>query len=181
MSAPFLIRELRWGDFSDLIQNYYGCYEERAEGKPIGILLRDQRPSMSEEITWFAGMYRRIQDGDQIALVAEADGHVVGFCGVTPRGPRGIESGHVGDLGILLRRGYRSRGIGEALLRAVLERCAPRLEIVVLSVFGNNEPAKRLYRKVGFRPAGVIPRGGAKRGDVYLDEELMYLDLGRRG
>ena len=176
MDAPCTVREVRWGDFDDLVRNYYSCYDERDRGEFTGITLFAERPSMPAEADWFARMFRRAQEGAEISLVAEADGHAGGLCTVTPRGVPEHEMGHVGDLGILVGPGYRGRGIGEVLIRAVLERCRPRLEIVVLGVFAQNARARRLYEKVGFRTLGTLPRE-IKRSGTYLDGLLMYLDL----
>jgi len=48
---------------------------------------------------------------------------------------------------------------------------------VRLSVFANNVRAKRLYTEFGFRDVGRQPRA-IRRGDSYIDEDLMALDLG---
>ncbi|WP_099159248.1 GNAT family N-acetyltransferase [Virgibacillus ndiopensis] len=50
------------------------------------------------------------------------------------------------------------------------------IEQVYLSVVANNEPAKRLYKSFGFKTYG-IDRKALKVENVYLDEELMVLNL----
>jgi RimJ/RimL family protein N-acetyltransferase len=170
-------RDLRWSDFDPLVETYFDLYDERERGDPIGITLFAQRPSREDEVAWFSGLYRRVAAGEVVVVVADVGGMPVGSCTVSPDGAlRSMESGHVGVLGILVRRQFRGQGVGEALLRRTLERCRGTFELVRLGVFGDNEGAKRLYRRVGFVPCGSYP-SGIKRGSKYIDHELMLLDL----
>jgi RimJ/RimL family protein N-acetyltransferase len=82
----------------------------------------------------------------------------------------------VGVLGILVREGFRGRGAGTELLRATIEGCRGVFDLVRLSVFSVNARAADLYRRFGFVPIGHVP-AAVHRGDRYLDEELMILDL----
>jgi RimJ/RimL family protein N-acetyltransferase len=168
-----VIRDLRPGDFDDLRENYYACYDERAEGAPIGIVLFRERPSIEAETKWFEGLAGGFGAGDIVAVVAEEGGHAVGLCTVGHEGAsRESEAGHVGMLGILIRRGFRGRGLGTALLEAALDRCRGRFEVVRLAVFADNEGAQRLYEKMGFQVIGTVPKA-IKRGDRFIDERLM--------
>lgn len=179
MPASVRIRDVRWEDCPDLVQNYYECYDERDRGEEIGIILFPSKPSMAEETTWFARMFARVQDGSEVALVADDGGHAVGLCQVTRRGSgAGSEVGHVGELGLLLRRSHRGRGIGEALMRATIARCEGSFGLIVLSVFAQNERAKGLYRKLGFERYGTLP-GAIRRGALSFDSDEMFLRLGQ--
>jgi ribosomal protein S18 acetylase RimI-like enzyme len=176
-AADFTIRDLRWADFDALVGTYYELYEERDRGDPIGIHLHLQPPSREDEVAWFAGYYRQVLAGETITQVADVGGQAVGNCTVAPDGGhRSGEMGHVGVLGILVNRRYRGLGIGRALMRATLDRCRGVFELVRLSVFADNDGAKRLYRSLGFVPCGTYARGIKRRGR-YIDHELMMLDL----
>ncbi len=174
--APCVVRPVRAEDEEDLVANYFGCYDERERGEPIGIVLFAERPSRTAEADWFAGLLGRVGEGGELAFVAEVDGRAAGLCTVSPLGPPGHEAGHVGALGILIGAAARGRGVGGALLRSTRRACEGRFEIIVLSVFRTNEAARRLYEKVGFRTYGTLPRA-IRRGGAYLDEEKMYLVL----
>lgn len=172
-----LVREVRLADYDDLRENYYSCYDERAEGYPIGITLFREKPSLPAEATWFAGLIRGVAEGRVIALVAELEGRAVGLCTVTRVGATpDSEMAHLGELGILVRRGARAQGAGTALMRAALERSRGKFEVIRLAVFTANEGAQKLYRRLGFRDVGVVPRA-IKRGEQYFDERIMYLTL----
>ena len=181
-SAPasnpaFALRELRWTDFEPLTRTYYELYEERDGGEPIGISLFRDRPAHEDEVTWFAGLFRRVTSGESVVVIADVNGQAVGSCTVGPASPtRASETGHVGVLGILVNRRYRGQGIGEAMMRRTLELCRGQFELVRLSVFADNEGARRLYERLGFVGCGRYPRA-IKRGARYVDEDLMILDL----
>jgi ribosomal protein S18 acetylase RimI-like enzyme len=176
--AAAVVRDLRWEDFPALQEAYLLLYDERDRGEPHGIHLQHDRPSPADEVTWFAGLYRRFLLGESVVVVAEAGGRAVGSCTVSCLGPGlDAEMGHVGVLGILVHRDHRGSGIGTALLEAALARCRGRFEIVRLSVHSTNPRARRLYERFGFRTVGAIPRA-IRRGGEAADEVLMVLDLG---
>ena len=58
----------------------------------------------------------------------------------------------------------RRRGIGTALIVALLERVGPEAQ-VTLEVRRSNGGAQRLYERFGFRSAGVRPRYYADNGE----------------
>jgi ribosomal protein S18 acetylase RimI-like enzyme len=172
-----LVRDLRWSDFDGILESYYHLYDERAAGEPVGISLFAERPTLGDEVTWFANLFRRSILGEVITVVAEADGRPVGSCTIQPiSATKDGELGHVGELGILVDHRYRGRGAGSALLIHALERARGPFEIVRLAVFANNTRAIELYRRMGFVLYGRLPRG-VRRGDQYIDEEFMFLPM----
>ncbi len=44
-----------------------------------------------------------------------------------------------------IRKEDRGRGLGTAILEQTLQKCRGKFEIIELSVFSNNDDAKRLY------------------------------------
>jgi len=176
--APVRLRELRWTDFDDLREAYYLLYEERDSGYPIGIGLFGHRPSLADEAQWFQGLFARVQNGATIASVAEVGGHAVGSCMVNRVGPsEDSEAAHMGELGIMVHRDWRGRGVGSALLEDALARSRGKFEIVRLAVFVNNPRARALYERFGFVPYGRLPKALRRNGE-FVDEDLLYLDFG---
>jgi ribosomal protein S18 acetylase RimI-like enzyme len=81
-------------------------------------------------------------DASRVALVA---GEPAGICKLAIRGDRGWIAG----VGVAVP--HRGSGIGEALMRSVLDEARSRgLREVWLEVLTPNEPAIRLYEKLGF-------------------------------
>jgi RimJ/RimL family protein N-acetyltransferase len=169
-----MIRDLAWADFNAIVECYYALYDEVREFPDLGVSLHPQRPTIGHEAEWFSGLWRRIDEGASFAAVAEEEGKAVGLCHVDRHD--GPESTHIGVLGIMVDRPWRNRGLGRQLVRYVIDRSRSRFELIELSVFVSNEPARALYRSLGFRPWGVEPRG-LLRGGRYTDIEHMTLDL----
>ncbi len=78
--------------------------------------------------------------------------------------------------GMYLRRDYRGRGVGDALMSRLLEEARRSVEIVTLTVMSDNAPAVALYRRWGFESYGIEPRA-VKADGLYFDEMLMSLSL----
>ena len=112
---------------------------------------------------------------DAAVLVAEADGELVGRLSVAR--DRHPSSAHVADLGLMVAKGYRRRGVGRALLEGAVawaaEAGVTKLE---LHVFPWNKPAIRLYERFGFEREGVRRRHYRRDGE-YVDAILMALTL----
>jgi RimJ/RimL family protein N-acetyltransferase len=177
MSERVKVRPVEWRDLEDLVRIYYECYDERDAGRFIGIHLFAQRPSFAEEVEWFSGLYRRQLAGTAVVGIAEVDGHAVANCTVMHRGPGPLsEAAHVGELGILVNRAHRGRGVGTAAMEEVIGRCRGKFEAIRLSVLTRNEGAIRLYERLGFVKVGIIPKA-VKRGSEYFDEEIMVRSL----
>jgi ribosomal protein S18 acetylase RimI-like enzyme len=110
------------------------------------------KPRTSTDYASFLGT--QLEDPDVAVLVADHDGHVIGYAYaavegydyMSLRGPAGL----LHD--VIVDPEHRRRGIGRLLLDATLaylrSRGAPR---VVLSTAVQNEPAQRLFAGLGFR------------------------------
>ena len=86
-------------------------------------------------------------------LVALAAGEIVGLIFV-------VESGvGFGEIGMMVARDRRGRGVGSALVAAAIEWGRQNgLHKLTLSVFPHNEAAIRLYRKFGFAAEGRLEK-----------------------
>lgn len=170
-----MIRRLQWNDFNDLVSGYYSYYEEVKENPDLGIIFYDEIPTMRNEVDWFQNLYKDVLNGNAVAMVLEEEGQAVGLCDVRRLRP-GSEVSHTGVLGIVIRKDYRGQGSGQQLVKAVVDQCRDKFEMLVLSVFNKNERAKHIYRKIGFEVIGILPNS-VKRGERYYDELQMYYKL----
>jgi len=105
-------------------------------------------------------------------LVAEVDGKVVGLAGIfRGRRPRVL---HLGDLGISVHEAYQGKGVGRALMAALLDAADNWLNLVrvELEVYADNERAIKLYESFGFQHEGR-KRMHAFRGGQYVDSLVM--------
>lgn len=105
-------------------------------------------------------------------LVAVAEGEVIGqltlFTNTRPRRK------HTGDLGMAVRDDWQGRGAGTALMMACVDLADHWLNIhrLELTVFVDNEPAIRLYKKFGFVTEGRLVDYGYRDGR-YVDTYIM--------
>ena len=93
-------------------------------------------------------------------FVAEADGNIVGFCGVHIV----LDEGHIMNVAVLPE--YRGRGIGESLLLTMMSYT--NLNYYTLEVRVSNKSAISLYKRLGFLTAG-------KRPNYYIDEDALIM------
>ena len=82
--------------------------------------------------------------------------------------------GHVGELGISLLKDIRGRGLGEKLLRKILDKARKELKvkIVTLYAYSKNKVAINLYKKVGFKKLGTI-KNGINHYGKFIDNDIM--------
>ena len=158
------IRQADTGDAAKLVDL------ARAVGsEPEGWLITDG----DWRSTWQERRYlRAIRSSPHAAvLVAEADGELVGRLSIA-RDPHPA-SEHVADLGLMVARSHRRRGIGLALMQSA-EEWARRAGVrkIELHVFPHNEPAIALYERLGYEREG-FRRGHYRRGETFIDAILM--------
>lgn len=105
-------------------------------------------------------------------LVAEADGRVVGWAGVTPVSDRCVYGG-VGEVAVYVAAEARGRGVGTRLLEA-LTRASEEAGLWTLQagIFPENAGSVRIHEKCGFRVLGTRERLG-KLGDRWRDVLLL--------
>jgi ribosomal protein S18 acetylase RimI-like enzyme len=88
---------------------------------------------------------------------------------------KGLKNRHKGFMwGVFVRASHRGRGIGEALIRRVLDHARDEVEVLRSAVVATNADAARLYRRLGFQTYGVEPRA-LKVDGRYFDEELIVM------
>jgi ribosomal protein S18 acetylase RimI-like enzyme len=104
-------------------------------------------------------------------VVAIVDGRLVGWCDVLRKARPTLR--HSGVLGMGVMADYRGRGIGKALMGAVLEAAKEKgFKRVELTVRVDNPRAKKLYEQFGFVEEGLCRRHMCLDGE-YTDSYLM--------
>lgn len=103
------------------------------------------------------------------------DGALCGLAGLEI--PQARNKRHRGVLfGVYVCPDRRRAGLGADLVGAVIEHARTRVDQLHAAVVTTAAPARALYRKLGFLPYGLEPRG-LKVGDAYFDQELLVLGL----
>ena len=119
----------------------------------------------------------RREDNASFVTGAFLSGELVGMAGFFRQ--KHLRVRHKGQIwGVYVRANCRGRGIGRALLSALLEKIKtlPGLEQVNLIVSSSQVAAKALYGSLGFETFGV-ERAALKIGEQHFDQEHMVLRL----
>ena len=165
LTAP-TIRRAEPGDYAAL------CRVFQDESAYTGTL---QLPFPSEEI-W----KKRLSDPkpNEFVLLAFVDGEVAGNAGLhaAANSPRRAHAMH---LGMAVHSDYQGRGVGDALMRALLDIADNWLNVfrLELTVFTDNERAISLYRKHGFEVEGTHKAYALRAGawaDVYSMARIRF-------
>jgi RimJ/RimL family protein N-acetyltransferase len=106
------------------------------------------------------------------SIVAVADGRIIGTLHVE------VSRFGFGDLGMLVDRRWRGRGVGSALLRAAIDWARGQgLHKLCLEVFPHNAAAIAMYRKAGFAEEGRRVRQYRRASGELWDSIVMGLEL----
>lgn len=159
--TPYIIRPGRPDDAAAMagIFNYYVATSD---------VIFSERPLTEED------MRAKIEPvaGHFPFMVAEEDGRVVGYCYAHLWQPDPVYR-FTWELTEYLSHRTVSRGIGTALLEAVVEECRQAGAHTLLScVTATNEPCLRMLARAGFKCVGNVAQSGYKFGrwhdDVFL-------------
>jgi putative acetyltransferase len=111
-------------------------------------------------------------------LVGLVDDRVVGMVSVvTLDRPR---RKHVGVIAISVHVDWQGKGVGGALMRAILDLADNWLNLtrLELEVYADNEAAIHLYERFGFEVEGTLRRHAFRDGE-YVDSKVMGRLLNR--
>ena len=118
---------------------------------------------------------RRLSETPESAyyLVAVIEDRVVGLASVDmfPNKPR---RHHAGEIGISVHEEWQGKGVGAALMRALIELADNWLNLtrLELEVYADNHAAIHLYERFGFEVEGTL-RQHAFRDGKYIDSKVM--------
>jgi RimJ/RimL family protein N-acetyltransferase len=108
-----------------------------------------------------------------LVLVAEVEGEIAGMLNFEVGDRR--RTRHVGTMAMSVDSQWRERGVGFALIDALLHWAEgqPQIERVNLALLASNTRAQRLYEKMGFVEEGRRVQALKIGADRYVDEVLM--------
>jgi len=106
------------------------------------------------------------------SIVAVADGQLIGMLHLE------VSCHGFAELGMLVHRGWRGRGVGAALVAAAVDWARThRLHKLCLEVFAHNAAAIALYRKCGFVEEGRRAQQYRRASGELWDSIVMGLAL----
>jgi RimJ/RimL family protein N-acetyltransferase len=132
--------------------------------------LDEFKKTVEQESEWLQVHY---DDPAHIALAAEVNGSLVGFLGFENGSRKRLS--HQGTLHMGVLPEFREKGVGTALVQSLIDwaKQNPIVEKLCLMVFATNQPAIRLYKKMGFLEEGRRLRHVKITDEKYVDTILM--------
>lgn len=169
MDAGLIVREAAVGDLPS-ITALYGLNVE------TGAASFETEPPPAAEM---AARHAAVTRLGLPWLVAEIDGAFAGYGYAGPFRPRPGYRFTVEDT-VYVEAHHRGRGVGKALLSALVDRCTAmglRQMVAVIGDSANNAGSVALHQACGFAPAGALPAVGWKH-EGWRDVLFMHRPLG---
>ena len=160
------------------------CTIRKASAVDAARIAQIYNAGIAERIATFETAPRTAQDmAERIdanprhaVLVAERDGNVIGWAGISSYRSRACYDG-VGEFSVYVARDARGTGAGRLALGALLDECATRgFWKLVSRIFPENAASRAVCRRLGFREVGVYRRHGRLDGvwrDCVIVERLL--------
>lgn len=169
--ASLTLASLRPEDAGDVLRV---C--RQASGETMNLMRYPDEWTITDERE--AEMLRNAEDGPRsLMLGAFLEGRLIGVGSFLPLS-NADRARHRAGLGVTVLKACWRRGVGEAMLRALIGAAqGTALEQLELEVVSTNESAIRLYTRCGFERYGLLPRAFKYREGGYADLLLMRLML----
>ena len=165
-AADLEIRDATPADASSIARIYNQGIEDRVA------TLETELRSPEERAAWLAAREPR----HPVLVAVDGSGATLGWASLNRFNPRPAYD-HVADFSVYVSRESRGRGVGNALLGALIDRAHTLgYHKLVLAAFPSNAPGLRLYARHGFTQVGVYHEQGMLDGewvDVVLMERML--------
>jgi phosphinothricin acetyltransferase len=167
-TASLVVRDAAEADM-EAVARIYAHYVER------GLATFEEVSPTSEEMR--ARRAKALAIGAPY-LVAEIDGKIVGYCYATPYHARPAYR-HTLEDSVYVAPGLGGRGVGGALLAALIARCetGPWRQMVAIIGDSANVASIAVHKRYGFEPVGTLRSVGFKLGR-WVDTPIMQRALG---
>jgi len=169
------LRQLRRGDLDALVPFANSLVREKKRNRELGIIAFEKRMTRAKEKEYLDKTLLNVANGRGVSVAAFHGNRLVGHCDIVGRSSS--EEKHTGLLGIVVAQGYRGAGLGKEMVRTALSQASKLgIRLIELEVFATNEPAMRVYEKLGFKKFGTIPNKVLRDGR-FIDIVGMYVHL----
>lgn len=108
-----------------------------------------------------------LKKNNTLFIIAEINGRVIGNLNFSG-GPR-QRTAHVGEFGVSILKEYWGNGIGEELIKCLIDwgRNSGIIRKINLRVRADNKRGIHLYKKLGFLEEGILKRDFLINGEFY--------------
>lgn len=167
MTSSYLIRDAGEADLEGILPIYNDAVQH-------GTAIWNETPvDLANRRAWLA---ERNAAGFPVLVAVDAAGGVLGYSSYgTWRAFDGFR--HTVEHSVYVRADRQGKGLGKALLQALIERArAAGLHVMVAAIERENAASVALHQRLGFAVTGQMPQVGRKFGR-WLDLTFMQLFL----
>jgi len=159
-------REPQMNDLKSSLEMINSLVDEKA------YITVQKKLKLKEERKYLKQILKEKEGGTRVDLILDINGKVCGSARISLIDKE--TKGHVGELGISLIKDVRGRGLGEKLLRKIIEKARKELKIKIITLYAysKNKVAINLYKKVGFKKLGTI-KNGINHYGKYVNNDMM--------
>lgn len=121
-------------------------------------ILMNKKETLKGEMEFLRGAIKNVKAKKKVYLIVKDGNKVVANTSIELQS---FKRSHIGKFGIAIRDGYRGMGLGKYIMAEVLKMAKkdlPGLKIFQLEVYENNKAGIALYKKMGFKEVGKIPK-----------------------
>lgn len=163
--VPIIIRYPRKNDVRGAWKFYNKVIKETEN------LNRIRPVSLKDERTWVRDSISKVKKNNMMLLYAECDGRIVGSASIE----RHTEDRkkHVASFGVAILHEFTGMGLGTRMMTVLEKNMMAGIKLLVLDVYGKNNIAQHLYKKMGFKTVGKIPCS-VKTSAGYQTDIIMY-------
>jgi len=143
-----------------------------AEGASIGWV-----PPLEQTVaeTYWQGRFEAVRAGHSILWAVYEDGTLIGSAQLAlEQEGNGVHRADVQK--VLVHSAYRQRGVGTSLMTHIENYARQNGRSLLVLDTRQGDPAEKLYQKVGFQVAGVIPQW-AQNGEGGIDATVFYYKI----
>jgi len=127
------------------------------------------------ELSYVRKCIDEVKRKERVHLIAVYKNKIIGVAEIKKKR---FKEKHVGVLGVSVRKNFRNEGIGKALMKEIIKRSKGiGIKLIVLDLFKVNKTAFILYKKLGFKKYGELPKALKHKGK-YMSMVLMYKWIG---
>lgn len=123
------------------------------DSNTLPLFLEEYPDDLEKEVELIERLSR---EKNSALFVAECNGQLVG--NIDLNGNQRAKLFHTGVIGMGLEEKWRGKGIGSALMQAIIDWSTKNqfISILWLEVYDSNNAGKKLYEKMGFKVCGRI-------------------------
>ena len=130
-------------------------------------ILMNVKQTLKDEQGWVKDVVKKTKEKKKVFLIARDGKKIVGNVSFELMT---FKRNHIAKMGIAIRQGYRGAGLGKHLVAEIMKlaknQLKPTPQIFQLEVYENNAPAIALYKKMGYKVVGKIPKQVQHKGKL---------------